>query len=351
MIKRKKNDMKKNLLYIGMASLLVGGMAASCHSGTNEFDNFDYSTVYFANQFAERTLELGEDEFVDNTLDNERKVSIKAAWGGGYNNPQNVTIGFEVDESLCDNLYFVDEGRPVLPMPRNYYTLASEQIDIPAGQIMGGVEVQLTNDFFADPLSTSNNYAIPLLMTDVVGADSILLGAASVENPVLTNVNHWSTQPKNYVIYAVKYVNEWHGEYLRRGVDIINGATQPGRHEQYIEDDEVVYVTTNSLTQSNLALTAQDAEGNNISYNVTLNFNEDGNCTLTSATDGVTVNGSGKFVKDGEKNSLGGKDRDAIYLDYTVNLTNLNRQYVTKDTLVLRTRGVQGGTTFNAEVR
>ena len=82
-----------------------------------------------------------------------------------------------------------------------------------------------------------------------------------------------------------------------------------------------------------------------------MNFNEDGNCTLTSATDGVTVNGSGKFVKDGEKNSLGGKDRDAIYLDYTVNLTNLNRQYVTKDTLVLRTRGVQGGTTFNAEVR
>ena len=344
-------DMKKNLLYVGMASLLVGGIATSCESGTNEFDNFDYSTVYFANQFAERTLELGEDEFVDNALDNEHKISIKAAWGGGYNNPQNVTIDFEVDESLCDGVYFKGTDTQVTPMPSNYYTLASNQINIPAGQISGGVEVQLTQDFFADPKSTSSVYAIPLRMLHVEGADSILQGTAGVENPMLTNVNHWTTQPKNYVLYVVKYVNEWHGEYLRRGVDIVNGVAQPGRHEQYIEDDEVVYVTTNSLKQSNLALTAQDNDGNDISYNVTLNFSDDGNCTLTSATEGVTVTGSGKFVKDGEKNSLGGKDRDALYLDYTVDLTSVNRQYAITDTLVLRTRGVQGGKTFEVDIK
>lgn len=343
--------MKKNLLYIGMASLLVGGITASCHSGTNEFDNFDYSTVYFANQFAERTLELGEDEFVDNSMDNERKISIKAAWGGGYTNPQNVTIDFEVDESLCDHVYFKGTDTQVIPMPSNYYTLASNQINIPAGQISGGVEVQLTQDFFDDPKSTSSNYAIPLRMIHVEGADSILQGKTEVEDPLLTDVNDWTIQPKQYVLYVVKYVNEWHGEYLRRGVDIINGVEQPGRHEQYIEDDEVVYVTTNSLTQSNLALTAQDDAGNNISYNVTLNFGEDGNCTMTSATEGVTVTGSGKFVKDGEKNSLGGKDRDALYLDYTVDLASAGRQYAITDTLVLRTRGVQGGKTFEVDIK
>ena len=345
---------KKNLLYVGMASLLVGGIATSCESGTNEFKNFDYSTVYFANQFAERTLVLGEDEFTDNAIDNEHKVSIKAAWGGGYNNPTNVTIDFEVDESLCDNLYFIEENRPVVPMPAEYYTLASNQIHIPEGQIGGGVEVQLTDAFFADEHAIENYYAIPLRMLHVEGADSILQGTAGVENPVLTNSNHWTTQPKNYVIYAIKYVNEWHGEYLRRGIDqmTVNGATTSNiRHEQYIEDDEVVYLTTNSLSRSTLALTTQDTNGNNVSYNIALAFGEDGNCTLSSITDGITVSGTGKFIKDGEKNSLGGKDRDALYLDYQVDFHNLGMQYATKDTLVLRTRGVQGGKAFNAEVR
>ena len=324
---------KKNLLYVGMASLLVGGIATSCESGTNEFENFDYSTVYFANQFAERTLVLGEDEFTDNAIDNEHKVSIKAAWGGGYNNPTNVTIDFEVDESLCDNLYFIDENRPVVPMPAEYYTLASNQIHIPEGQIGGGVEVQLTDAFFADEHAIENYYAIPLRMLHVEGADSILQGTAGVENPVLTNSNHWT---------------------IRRGIDQMtaNGATTSNiRHEQYIEDDEVVYLTTNSLSRSTLALTTQDTNGKNVSYNIALAFGEDGNCTLSSITDGITVSGTGKFIKDGEKNSLGGKDRDALYLDYQVDFHNLGMQYATKDTLVLRTRGVQGGKAFNAEVR
>ncbi len=57
-------------------------------------------------QYGLRTIELGESEFVDNTLDNQHKMVIKAAWGGGYTNRNNVVINFKVDESLCDNLYF-----------------------------------------------------------------------------------------------------------------------------------------------------------------------------------------------------------------------------------------------------
>lgn len=327
---------------------------ASCESGTNEFADFDYSTVYFANQFAERTLELGEDEFVDNSMDNEHKVSIKAAWGGGYTNRRDVTIDVEVDESLCDRLYFQGTDTPVTPMPANYYTLASNQINIPEGQVSGGVEVQLTDAFFADEKTTGNYYAIPLRMLHVEGADSILQGTAAVENPTWTNTGDWTTQPKNYVLYAIKYVNEWHGEYLRRGMDQItmNGTTTSTyRGEQYIEDDEVVYMTTQNLTGSILALSAHDQAGNLVNYNVNLRFADDGSCTLSSMTDGITVTGSGKFVKDGEKNSLGGKDRDALYLDYRVNFENLNMQYATTDTLVLRTRGVQGGKTFEVEIR
>lgn len=140
--------MKKKLAYIGLTSLLLSFTA--CESSDNEFSDFDYQTVYFANQYGLRTIELGEDEFLDNSLDNQHKVSIKAAWGGGYTNRKNVIIDTQVDESLCENLYFKGSNTPVTPMPTSYYTLAANQINIPKGEVIGGVEVQFTDAFFAD---------------------------------------------------------------------------------------------------------------------------------------------------------------------------------------------------------
>lgn len=344
--------MKKNLIYFGLASLLLS--ITACESSDNEFPDFDYQTVYFANQYALRTLELGEDMYVDNSIDNEHKVVINAAWGGGYTNRKDVVIDYVVDESLCDGLYFKGTDTPLTPMPTSYYQLASNQINIPSGSIMGGVEVQLTDAFFADEKSLSNNYVIPLRMTGVVGADSILQGEAAVDDPMLTNSGDWTVQPKNFVLYAVKYVNPQHGEYLRRGVDqaVINGtSSQIVRHEQYVENDEVVYVTTKSLNDNILSLSTEDASGTLFDYEVYLSFADDGTCTVSSTSDDLIVSGTGKFVTDGEKNSLGGKDRDAIYLDYTVDFKSKNMTYATKDTLVLRTRGVYGGTTFDIDIK
>lgn len=344
--------MKNNLVYCGLASLFLTFTA--CESSHNEFPDFDYQTVYFANQYALRTVELGEDEFVDNSMDNEHKVSINAAWGGGYTNRNNVIIDYIVDESLCENLYFKGTETPLTLMPTSHYTLASEQINIPSGNIMGGVEVHLTDAFFADEKALEQNYVIPLRMTEVQGADSILEGKAAVGDPVLTNNGHWSVQPKNFILYAVKYVNPQHGEYLRRGVDkaVINGVSSDKvRHKQYVENDERVYVTTKSLKDNILSLSTEDAGGTLFNYDVRLSFADDGTCTVGSVSDDLTVSGTGKFVKDGEKNSLGGKDRDAIYLDYTVDFKGRNMQYATKDTLVLSTRGVQGGAAFEIEIK
>lgn len=344
--------MKKKLAYIGLASLLFS--FASCDSGNNEFPDFDYQTVYFANQYALRTVELGEEEYVDTSLDNEHKINIKAAWGGGYVAHQNVFIDVKVDESLCQGLYFQGTDVPVTPMPSSYYTLASNQISIPKGEIGGGVIVQLNDAFFADAKSIGEYYVIPLRMTDVQGADSILQGKAAVDNPSLTNSGDWSVQPKNFVLYGVKYVNPWHGQYLRRGVDQIvrNGVTtQQVRHETYVEKDEEVDITTQSLKDNILSLSSRDEEGQLFYYDLSLTFADDGSCTVGSTTDDLAVAGTGRFVKKGEKNSLGGKDRDALYLDYTVDFKNRNMQYATKDTLVLRTRNVYGSSTFGIEIK
>ena len=334
-----------NKIFIGLA--LTAGLLSSCRNKDKEFSDYTYQTVYFANQFPIRTVELGEDLFIDNSIDNQHKIMIKATMGGVYENNKNILIDFAVDTTLCRSLYFTNgptNGLKVIPMPSNYYELASSQIMIPSGSLLGGVEVQLTDAFFADPLSVNNTYAIPLVMTSVVGADSILLGSPVVSNPDRLVDGNWGIKPKDFVLYLVKYVNPWHGNYLRRGKDIITRSSVADstsvRHTQYVESNPVVSLSTTSMSTVSLPLTIQNNK-TNVNFTLVLTFANDGTCTVSSKTANVTATGTGAFLSKGEKNSFGGKDRDGLYLDYSVNFTVLNLQYATKDTLVVRDRGVK----------
>lgn len=318
----------------------------SCTNQDIVFDNFEYQSVYFAYQFPVRTLTLGEDVF-DTSFDNEHKCTIMATLGGVYSNDKNVTINVEVANSLTTGLLFKQAGGDVLPMPSNYYSLLSDKIVISKGQVTGGVDVQLTDAFFADPLAIKNTYVIPIKMTNVINADTILSGKALVANPNRAITGDWSPAPKDFIFYAVKYVNPWDGFYLRRGKDVIvgnNGNTALNktivRHKTYVESDEVFKINTLSLTKIDFPITYKDAGGNNINCKLILSFGGDGNCTVSSSSpSSYTATGTGKFVKKGEKNSWGSKDRDALYLNYTVNLQDFN--VATNDTLVLRDRGVK----------
>lgn len=326
------------------ALLVVASGLISCNKDVT-FPNFEYQTVYFASQFPVRTVVLGEDLIVDNSLDKERKISIKATMGGAYENIRDITIGYEVDESLCDNLYFSATGDKVLPMPASYYTLASDKITIPRGSILGGVEVQLTDAFFADTLSLVNTYVIPLLIKDVQGLDSILRGVPAVSNPNRAVSLHWSVAPRDYVLYAVKYINPWHGTYLRRGKDVITGTAGNDeldstvvRRKEYVEEDEIKSLSTKSMSRVEIPLSFPDASGTNISMNLQLTFDGKGDCSVEAAGTDYTATGTGKFVAKGEQNSWGGVDRDALYLSYTIDHPLM--QIVSSDTLVMRNRGV-----------
>lgn len=342
--------MKRN--FIIPVSLALMAMFTACDNGNNEFPDFEYQTVYFANQYAMRTIELGTDEFVDLTADNKHETSIKASWGGGYSNNKNILIDYVIDPSLVDDFYFKDTDQLVTVMPSDYYTIEDKQLNIPSGQSMGGVKVKLTDKFFADKKSVGQCYVIPVRMTSATGVDSILSGKPLELNPVLTNSTHWSVQPKNFILYGVKFVNPWHGEYLRRGVDnakIDGQSSKIIRHSEYVEDDEVAQVNTSAFMEDILPIKVKDANGKDHSVNLQLTFSDDNTCVLSSASADATVNGSGKFVSKGEKKSLGGKDRDAIYLEYTLELPGKNMKFESRDTLVLRTRNVYGAQTFAIE--
>lgn len=333
--------MKNNTIVL---ALFLVGLLFSCENNEITYPDFDYTTVYFANQFPLRTLELGKDLQVDNSLDNEHKVRINATMGGVYSNSQDRIIDFEIDETLCDGIQF-DNGADLEPLPANYYNIESNQIVIKSGEILGGVEVEFTDSFFQDPLSLTQHYVIPVLMTSVKSADSILSGNPSVDNPNRVISSDWVTPPKDYVLYGIKYVNPWHANYLRRGEDqISDGSTTITdiRSAEYVENDELVKITTTGFKECVLPITIYEDDNLTTRANIELilTFDDNNNCTISSNASSYTITGTGEFVSNGEKNSFGGVDRDALYLDYTVELTDLGYSYTTKDILVTRDRGI-----------
>lgn len=315
----------------------------SCENGDWEFPDYGHTAVYFAYQSPIRTITLGED-YYDTTLDNEHKCQIMATMGGVYANNKDITIDIKVDNTLCDGKIFKDNNRDIVPMPASHYTLSSDKIVIPSGKLLGGVTVQLTDAYFNDPLSTQLNYVIPVVMTKVTGADSILVGKKKeiVTNPVRTNANDWDVLPQDYILYAVKYISKYDANYLRRGTDEYSGAKTGTvtRQEEYVEKDEVINgFSTLGINVVEWERPTKDAIGNNVDCRLKLTFDENGRCTVTSNSEGVTATGSGEYVVRGEKNSWGGKDRDALYLDYTIEYSGIKCH--TKDILVVRDRGVK----------
>ena len=335
--------MSKKLIYL--SSVLVALLFTACKNGDWEFDNFKYSAVYFAYQSPIRTITLGEENpnVTDNTLDNLHQCQIMATISGVYNNDNDVTIDIEVDNSLVNGFKYKGGG-DIVAMPSTHYTLSDNKIVIPSGKMIGGVTVQLTDAFFADPLSTQLTYVIPVKMKKVVGADSILQGKPQdgVVSPIRLKQDDWQVVPKDYVLYAIKYISPYQANYLRRGVDTYSGAKigTVRRHEAYVEKDEVILnqFTTLGIDVVQWDRVTKNQKGENIDGRLKLSFDADGKCVVTSNSPEVTATGSGQFVPDGDKKSWGGVDRDVLYLDYTLNYDGI--QCVTKDTLVVRDRGV-----------
>ena len=333
----------KKIIFI---SLIGFSIFYACENQDWEFPDYDYTTVYFAYQSPVRTLVLGKDYVFDNSLDNAHKCLIMATMGGVYENKKDITIDVVVDNSLCENLKFeTATGDDVIAMPTNYYTLPENiQIVIPSGKLMGGLEVQLTDAFFEDTLSIKNTYVIPLVIATVTNADSILRGETAIDTADRRIVEEWSIVPKDYTLYAIKYINPWHASYLRRGIDIATGNngntaldTTIIYHEKYVEWDEVCNAVTISMNEVSVSLVTK-AEGNiDLPFELIISFDENNNCTISEPDNAsYTLAGSGKFVENGDK--WGDKERDVLHLQYTIDFGTTT--HTVTDTLVMRDRGV-----------
>src|SRR4051812_4273320 len=98
--------MKMNKTFLGLAVMLISALTGCLKNNDVILPNSGYQTVYFGTQFPIRTVELGEDLFVDNAIDNQRKVLINATTGGVRENNKEIVLNFSVDTSLCNRLFF-----------------------------------------------------------------------------------------------------------------------------------------------------------------------------------------------------------------------------------------------------
>jgi hypothetical protein len=361
----------------------------ACENQENEFDDFGSTSVYFPFQMPVRTLIQGKYDLGFNENDNNGRFEIGVTMTGVYNNNKNRRVHFELAPELIDATALGLDTVNVKVLPASYYTIEQESpVTIPSGSIKGRIPVQLSDAFFDDPQSFAEfgevHYVIPLRITDYEELDSLLVGvpAEGVTNPIKIKADDWQTQPKDYTLFGIKFMNKYQGIYLRRGEDEAVGSTEsvtvfangnPTETEsdniegstvyrsEFVVGDELLPLSTAGRNEVVTTINIRrPGIPTNSTLSLQLSFNDNEEITVTNADPGstVTVTGSGKFVEDGDE--WGGESRDVIYLDYqyrelevevteerffgrliSTTTSTFDLLHTVKDTLVIRDRDVK----------
>lgn len=327
--------MKKLLLILSLTIGLI-----SCENFDIEHPDYAYTSGFFPYQFPVRTLVLG-DYIYDNANDNAKKFVVSVAMGGVYENKQDRAFQIEVDNSLCNNILFSNGGDQIKALPSNYYTLSStNKIVIQKGKMNGGIEVQLTDAFFADPQAIKNTYVVPIRLKSSSDVDSILVGNSSNPNADPRIASQWIIAPKNFTMFAVKYINEFHGTYFHYGAstvkDAANAVIETTTYSTpYVENNPITKLVTSGRNQVTVSTNMHSTKMPG-GINMVLNFTGN-NCTIAAATGSAyTISGTGEFKS--KAYSWGNKQRDGIVLNFTI--SNGVNTYTASDVLVIRDRGV-----------
>ena len=327
--------------------VIIAGLVTSCENWDNDFPDFVYTTGYFPYQYPVRTIVLGN-YIYDNSNDNDHKFVVSVGMGGVYENKKDRTFSFVVDANLCEDAFFANMDT-IRVLPSNYYQLSNPgKIVIPAGKENGGVEVQLTDAFFNDPQAIRNTYVLPLRLTGVTDLDSLLQGSTTTADADRRIAGQWTVAPKDFTLFAVKFVNPYHGSYLHYGsceVKNAGGVREEGTtySTPYVENNEIWKLSTVSRAGVSLTGTFKSSLMTG-SFQMRLNFASDDylasggvNCTIEGmAGSPYTISGTGRYAIDAEE--FGGKKRDAIYLTYSI--SNGTYTYTATDVLVFRDKGI-----------
>jgi hypothetical protein len=331
--------MKKYILII----IAVIGLAG-CEVSP-DFPDYKYTSVYFPLQTPMRTLILGDYTQSDNSLDNNLQFNMGVVLGGLRANDEDRWVKFEIDESLVSGFSF-STGDSLKVLPKKYYTTSpasGEKILIPKGSMGGKILVTLTKEFLSDPNAVKYRYVIPAVITDKSSnIDTVLVGKAAAQNPNLINASNWSVTPKNYTLFGIKFINEYHGNYLHYGIDYSlddagNRLTTPApvKYSNYFVEQNAI------LKLSTIGRYTLQTNGvsNSTASSMKITVNADNSLLFAPVTGSKVVDAvlsTGKYVKNGGK--WGGNNYDAFFMNYKYLEGTVKHEVV--DTLVFRDKGI-----------
>jgi len=342
------NIMKIQNFKILMSGILLTLLVSACDNQPIQFDDYKIAACYFPYQSPARTIILGKYDEGYNDNDNKHQFEIGVTMTGVYENKMDRKVYFELDTALMSNIANAKY------LPADQYTIETQSpVIIPKGDIKGRILVKLTDAFFNDTKNVSKfytatgvvcNYSIPLKITKVEGLDSILSGKAIVINPVRTKAADWSILPKDYTLFGVKYINKYHGIYLRRGADKLTNTLTNVVAGTKVYRNAIVEKCDTSRAQTinlNTVIIPHKINRYNLPDGGTLTlravFAADNTCTLFNHVTNVQI-GTGMLKENGDM--WGGKTRDVLYLDYSYIDTPRNEKHDVKDTMVIRDRAV-----------
>lgn len=345
---RNNKEMRQYILS-ALFMVLIGAFA-SCENQDFDYSDFEYQSVYFPYQYPVRTLSLGNDA-IDNSLDKEHQFYIGINVGGLYGeNPRDWQVDFQLDEALVVDYLVNGNGDTLMAMPEEYYSLSpGTSVTIPQGSFSGLIEVQLSDAFFEDTIAITGQYVLPLKITGT-DADTILsgkpAGGVSEPNPhVATDWDGGILYPKDYTLFAVKYVNPYHGKWLRRSTIYVYDSPDGNLTDtiqirnEYTERDQVIGLETTGLTTA-----TSNYLGNLESHRFEIEVDPDTRelQLRTTVESDITATGTGEYIEfTDEIEQWGGKFRDALYLDYSYVNINDAMYYEVYDTLVFRDRQIK----------
>ena len=281
-----------------VAKLLVLFMATIFFTGCEMEDfvvDYDFTAIYFANRKIDRSIIIGEYDYIQVGVVLSGKVANNTEeWAKYHLNPDTVTgSGYTV---LPDNYYTIEnsiEGKD----PGTFY--------VPSGDWLGMVKVTLNDQFVNDPLALTANYALGFeLEKNNTSVDSILTG-------------------KEAVIITFKYISNAEGFYYHNGV-----AT--GGTEAIVYDQKVWELSTEGTTS-----VESNGLGNGLGgaqNKILIEINADNTVTLSSADGGLPITDLSGSRYD--------PDLRQFYLNYSYDEGGVI--YNSTDTLVFRNRVVDG---------
>lgn len=236
--------------YFSLLLLFSSLLFSSCYEEYTK--DYEASYVYFATARPLRTLVDGNN------------MSIKVGVGIGGKREVNTSdwATFSINPSLLD-IY------PELHlMPDAYYTLADgERMTISNPNLaIADVKIDFSDEYYQDPKSYLNYYAIPFRITDHS------LDEISKDNSGIL---------KDYTIVVVKAVSKYHGYYYVRGT---KKNLQTGEETTYYNNDlsKNSVRSFSSLDRNTVNFTCTDLDSNG-SLALRLTINEGGSVSVENA--------------------------------------------------------------------